>query len=84
MPNGISHCTNQEKSEVAILISEKVNLKPRSITENTEVIDNDKLSICQEHIEILNLRIRTAPPNLKQKLTKLKGENINLQSYLEN
>ena len=68
---------NQKKAEVAILISDKIDFKTKTITRDKEghyiMI---KGSVQEEDITIINIYASNigAPPHITQMLTAIKGE----------
>ena len=66
---------NQKKAGVAILISDKIDVKIKTITRDKERLYNEKGSI-QEDITIVNIYAPNvgAPQYIRQMLTAIKGE----------
>ena len=78
---------NQKKAGVAILISDKIDLKTKTITRDKEghyiMVDYGKGSIHEEDITIVNIYAPNigAPQYIRQILTAIKREATVTQSY---
>ena len=73
---------NQKKSGVAILISDKIDFKIKTITRDKEGLKNDQGSIQEEDITIVNIYAPNivAPQYIRQMLTAIKGKSTVAQS----
>ena len=67
---------NQKKSGVAILISDKIDFKIKTITRDKEGLKNDQGSIQEEDITIVNIYAPNIgePQYIRKILTAIKGE----------
>ena len=76
MENILHANRNQKKSGVAILISDKIDLKKKDYKRYRRTLHNDQGSIQEEDITIVNIYAPNTgvPRYIRQTLTDIKGE----------